>query len=75
MSTFHDERRYAPAVREWHSDGTGPTAQHNAHQAEAHDRAALARILFAESWSIHEIAQYLQCPRGFVLDVVQDGLW
>lgn len=75
MSGFVDERRFAPAVRQWHGDGRGPTAQHNVHIQEAEDRAALARLLHSEGWPVHEIAQYLQCGRTFVVDSLQDGLW
>ena len=70
-----DERRFAPAVRQWHDDGRSPTRQWDTHQREAADRAALARLLHAESWPIHDIVRYLGCGRAFVIDAVQDGLW
>ena len=75
MTAFADERRYAPAVRQWHDDRRGPTAQWDAHQREADDRAALAVLLHAQAWPVHEIADYLGCGRAFVVEALQGGLW
>jgi DNA invertase Pin-like site-specific DNA recombinase len=72
---FRDERRFAPPVRQWHSDGRSPSRQWEDHRREAEDRAALVRILYSESWPIHEIARYLGCGRAFVINNVQGGLW
>lgn len=75
MTAFVDERRFAPAVRQWHDDRRGPVAQWDLHQREAADRAALAVLLYAEAWPVHEIAEYLGCGRAFVIDALQGGLW
>lgn len=74
MIGVHDERRFAPAVREWHpARHQGPTAEWARHQRELADRKALIRLLWREHWAAKDISQFLGVSMRWVYEVVGEG--
>ena len=70
----YDERRFAPAVREWRGGHSrGPTEEMRRHQQQEQDRRDLIRLLWKECWTAREISQWLGVGLHWVLGVIGEA--